>query len=309
VALPSQQMNREPPQVNTNAQFGQPLDSRFIQDNQRPQGQGNEFPPGGLTAALFAVIGLERQQRLATLPRDKLTDVVHKWHVQRQQQFQAGRPQVPIQQVPSQVRPGPQIPLEGQFNPQNGTNQFIVPNPGQQAPLNMAAGISAQQVNAMRQNQNPMQQHALAQSVGPNEQRTMAQMDTFDISPIFQGHATMPQGIPPEVKKWGQLKQWIASSPGLGPDMLESMKGLQKLHYQAMVGTRNQAQGQPGQMQPGVPGGQMGTPSVLPGLAAPVALMGQHPIERDEFAKVIIMSFVIHLLTFSEGESAIARDG
>jgi hypothetical protein len=279
---PSQQMNPEPPQVNPNAQFGQPLDPRFMQGNQRPQGQGNGFPPGGLTATMFANIGREQQQRLATLPPDKLNEVVHKWHEQRQ--LQAGRPQIPMQQVPGQVRPGPQVPQPGQFNPQNGTNQFMVPNPGQQAPQNIAAGMNAQQqlilqqqMNAMRQN--PMQQRILQQTTGPNEQRTMAQMDILDIPPVFRGHSSMPQGIPPEVKKWGQLKQWVATTPSLGPDMLETMKGLQRLHYQSMLRNRNQAQGQPGQMQPGAPGGQIGMPTVPPGLAAPVAPMGQNPMQ------------------------------
>ena len=286
---PSQQMNPEPPQVNPNAQFGQPLDPRFIQGNQRAQGPGNVFPPGGLTATMFANMAPEQQQRLATLSQDKLNEVVNKWHEQRQQQLNgnlqsAGRPQMPMQQVHGPVRPGPQVPQPGQFNPQNGAPFGMIPNPGQRTPQNMTAGMNTQQqlllqqqMSAMRQN--PMQQRAMQQTMGPNEQRTMAQMDTFDIPPIFRGHASMPQGIPPDVKKWGQLKQWVASSPGLGPDMLESMKGLQKLHYQTMARSRNQAQGQPGQVQPGGPGGQIGMPTAPPGLAAPVAPMGQHPMQ------------------------------
>jgi hypothetical protein len=105
-------------------------------------------------------------------------------------------------------------------------------------------------------------------------------MDAFDIPQAFRGHATMPPGIPPDVKKWGQLKQWVGTNPSLGPDILESMKALQKVHYQSMVRSRNQAQNQAGQMQPGVPGGQLGMPTVPPGLAAPVAPMGQqHPMQ------------------------------
>jgi hypothetical protein len=291
---PSQQMNPEPPQVNPNAQFGQPLDPRFMQGNQRAQGQTNGFPPGGLTATMFANIGSEQQQRLATLPPDKLNEVVNKWHEQRQQQLngnlQAGRPQMPMQQAPSQVRPGPQVPQPGQFNPQNAANQFMMPNPGQRTPQNMAAGMNAQQqlilqqqMNAMR---NPMQQRAMQQNIGPNEQRTLTQMDSFDIPPVFRGHTTMPQGIPPDVKKWGQLKQWVGTNPSLGPETLESIKALQRLHFQSMVRSRNQAQGQPAQMQSGVPGGQIGMPTVPPGLAAPVAPMGQHPMQMPNAMNV-----------------------
>jgi hypothetical protein len=281
---PSQQMNHpEPPQANPNAQFGQPLDPRFMQGNQRAQGQANGF---NAASVMFANVGPEAQQRLATLPPDKLNEVVTKWHEQRQMgggNIQAGRPQMPMQ-ANGQVRPGPQAPQPGQFNPQNAANQFMMGNPGQRTPQTMAAGMNPQQqlllqqqMNALRPNQ--MQQRPMPPNMGTNEQRTVAQMDSFDIPPLFRNHATMPQGVPPDIKKWGQLKQWVAQNPNLGPDNLEAMKALQKAHYHQMVRSRSQAQSQPGAMQPGAPGGPVGMPTVPHAVTAPVAPMGQHPLQ------------------------------
>jgi hypothetical protein len=92
-------------------------------------------------------------------------------------------------------------------------------------------------------------------------QQQMAEMDAFDIPQAVR----LPPGIPPDVKNWGQLKQWVGTNPSSGPDILELMKALQRIQ---MVRSRNQAQNQAGQMQPGVPGGQLGMPTVPPGLAA-----------------------------------------
>jgi hypothetical protein len=191
----------------------------------------------------------------------------------------------PIQQQQS-MNPSPQThpptPMAGGAD--FGSFINMEPNaPGQQTPQNMTAGVNAQQqlllqpIDAMRQN--PMQQHAMQQTIGLNEQRTMAQMDMFDIPLVFRDHATMPQGIPTYTMKWGQLKQWAAQSSGLGPGTLDLIKDLQRLHYQSIVRSRNQPLGQPGQMQPGGPGGQIGMSTVPPELAAPVAPMGQNPMQ------------------------------
>jgi hypothetical protein len=278
---PSQQMNHlEPSQVNANAQFGQPLNPRFNQGNQRAQGQANGY--NNAANAMFAAMGPEQQRQLVTLPPDKLSEVVNKWHEQSQLNggnMQAGRPPMPMQ-ANSQVRPGPQAPAPGQFNPQNGANQFMMANPAQRTPQTMTPGMNPQQQLLLQQQMNAMrpqmQQRAMPPNMGPNEQRTVAQMDAFDVPPAFRNHSTMPQGVPPEIKKWGQLKQWVAQNPSLGADSLEAMKNLQRVHYQQMVRSRNMAQSQPGAMQAGAPGGQIGLPAVPP--AAPVAPMGQHPI-------------------------------
>ncbi|PVH68513.1 hypothetical protein DL98DRAFT_599456 [Cadophora sp. DSE1049] len=111
---------RGQPGVNPNAQFGQPLDPRFMQGNQRPV-PGNGLNVAGLNPAMFPNMGPEAQRALADMPPEKIHDVVNKWHESRAGQMNAanipgGRPQMPMQGM-GQVRPGQQITQGGLFNP------------------------------------------------------------------------------------------------------------------------------------------------------------------------------------------------
>lgn len=279
---PSQQMNPEPPQINPNGQFGQPLDPRFLQGNQRTTA------PGGFNPAMLAAMPQEQQQRLAGLPQDKLIEVVNRWHEQRAQHMnaanaQAGRPPMQIQGN-NQFRPGQQVPPSGQFNPQAGLNQFMG---GQRPQQSIATGMTAQQQMILQQQmarfnqQNPNQPRPSPQNMTPIEQRTIMQMDSMDFPPALLNHAHMPRGIPVEIKKWGPLKQWAQSTPTLAPEAFEHIKGLQKLHYQQILRAKNQQTGQPQPMGIAA-GGQAGpgsAPMVPPGMSAPVAPMGQNPMQ------------------------------
>lgn len=283
---PSQQMNHpEAPQINHNAQFGQPLDPRFVnQGNQRQVGLGN-----GFNAAMFAGLPQEKQQRLVGLPPDKLNEVVSKWSEQRAQQMNAsnvpgGRPGMPMQGN-NQVRPSQQVSQPGQFNTQNAITQFMIANPGQRPPAGLMAGMNPQQQMLLQQQiarlaQNPLQQRNVPQNLTLNEHRTIMQMDGVEFPPNLQNHQQVPRGIPPDVKKWGQLKQWVQQNSALGPEVIESLKGLQKTHYQQIMRARSAQQpNQPMAMQQGPQAGQPGIPAVPPGMSAPVAPMGQNPMQ------------------------------
>ncbi|KUJ20910.1 uncharacterized protein LY89DRAFT_418839 [Mollisia scopiformis] len=293
IRTPSQQPMNQPetPQVNVSAQFGQPLDPRFMQGNQRQPGFGNGLNSAALAQAMFASMPPETQKNLSQLPQEKLNEVVGKWHAQRQQEIQAnGRQQMNMQG--GQVRPGQQMGPGGPFNPQNPGAQFMG-GPGQRPQPGMGANMSAQQqmilqqqMAALRptplqqqQQQQQQQQRNMQQNLNI-EQRMALQMDGVDVPQVYQSHPTMPQGFPPELKKWGQLKQWAASNPNLGPAGLESIKTLQKHHYSNIVRSRSQQNGQPGMMQPGLQGPQ-GMPGAAPGMAAPVAPMGQNPVQMN----------------------------
>lgn len=273
---PSQPMaHPEPPQVNPNAQFGQPLDPRFMQGN-RP-GPANGMTFAGLNPAMLQNMTPETQRALAAMPPDKLNEVVKQWHESRAGQMNAGnmaggRPPMPMQ-GPGQSRPGQQMP-PGPFNPQNGANQFMMGNPGQRPPQSMAPGMNPQQQMLLQQQMASLRQNQIQQRVGPNaaqiEQRSLQQMDNVDIPQIFHNHASMPQGSPPEIKKWGQLKQWIAQNPNLaGTGSLDAVKNLQKMHYAQAVRNRQQVQG--AGMQPGAQ--QSMGPNGPPAMVAPVAPM------------------------------------
>lgn len=282
-----QQMNHpEPPQVNPTTQFGQPLDPRFMQGNQRQLGPGNGMNVTGLTPAMFANMSQDQQQRMMAMPPEKLNEVVSKWNEQRMQQMntqnmQGARPQMAVN---NQVRPGQPIPQPGQINPMAAAQHFMAANPGQGLPPSIMNVMTAQEQMALRQQvqrmqQNPLQQHNAAQNLAlTNEQRTVAQMDNMDVPPAVLTHHQMPRDIPPHIRKWGQLKQWVHQNPSLGPPALEPVKNLQRLHYQNILKTRSQQAGQPGMMQQGPQVGQMGIPAVPPSMSAPVAPMGQNPI-------------------------------
>jgi hypothetical protein len=281
---PSQQTNHpEQTQVNPNG-FGQPLDPRFMQGRQ--PGPGNGTNTVGMNPAMLAGMPPEQQQRLANLPPEKLNEVVTKWNEQRAAQMnasnmQAGRPQMPMQ-ANGQMRPGQQMPQPGQFTQPNAANQFMA-NQGQRAPQSMTAGMNPQQqfqqqMAAMRPQNQMQQRNNMQQNIAPGQQ-TMAQMDGLDIPPIFQSNTNMPQGIPPDIRKWGQLKHWAAQNPNLSPDMIENVRRLQMMHYQQMVRARTQQQGQTALMQAGAQGGQMGMPTAPPGASAPVAPMVQHQLQ------------------------------
>ena len=282
---PPQQMNQsDPPQLNPNSQFGQPLDPRSMQGNQRQPGPGNAMN-GAAFNAMFAAMPQDQQQRLAGLPQDKLNDVVSKWHQQRAMSGGNARPPMPMQDNP-QMRPGPQGPQPGQFNPQNAANQFAMGTPGQRpSQANMQAGMTAQQqmmlqqqMARLQQQNNPLQQRPGLGNV-PNEQRAIQQMDGIDFPPMVYTHAQMPRGIPPDVKKWGALKQWAQNNPNVPPEQLEAIRNFQRMHYQQIIRSKqaNQPGGQPIGMQPGGQVGQGSMPIVPPGMPAPVATMVQNP--------------------------------
>jgi hypothetical protein len=281
-----QQMNHpEPAQIDAGGQFGQPLDPRFMQGNQWPVSPVN--PVNGFNPAMIASMPQKQQQRLAELPPEKVTEVVNRWNEQRAQHMnvakaQAGRPPIPMQGN-SQFRPGQQVPQPNQFNPQNTLNQFMITNPGQRPPPSLVAYMTARQlIMSQRQMaQNPNQQRNPPPMMTPNEQRAMMQIDGMDFPPALLNHAHMPRGIPGEVKKWGALKQWAHQNPTIGPEAFENIKGLQKLLYHQMVRARNQQAGQ--SQTVGIPTGGQGGPGtaamVPPRMSAPVAPMGQNPMQ------------------------------
>ncbi|TVY35968.1 hypothetical protein LSUB1_G007338 [Lachnellula subtilissima] len=277
---PSQMGHAEPPHPQPNPPFGQPLDPRFA--NQRPGGPGNAMNTAGLNPAMFAGMSQQQQQEIVSLPPDKLNDVMNKWNEQRQinaANMQAGRPPVPMQG--NQSRPGQQLPQQGPFNPQN-PNQFAMNGQRPQGPQMTAAMTPQQQLllqaQIARLQRDPLQRNG--QQMGlPNEQRMMAQMDGLDFPATLQNHNSMPRGIPPDIKKWGPLKAWAQQNPNLGAEVFENLKNLQRMHWQQLMRARAAHAGQPGAMQTGVPGPQGGMPAIPAGMNAPVAPMGQPPVQ------------------------------
>ncbi|TVY39160.1 hypothetical protein LOCC1_G005571 [Lachnellula occidentalis] len=271
---PSQMGHAEAPHPQPNPPFGQPLDPRFA--NQRPAGPGNAMNTAGLNPAMFAGMTQQQQQEIVSLPPDKLNEVMNKWNEQRQinaANMQAGRPPIPMQG--NQSRPGQQVPQQGPFNPQN-PNQFAMNGQRPQGPQ-MTAAMTPQQQSLLQAQiarlQNPPQRNG--QTMGlPNEQRMMAQMDGLDFPATLLNHQNMPRGIPPDIKKWGPLKGWAQQNPNMGAEVFETLKSLQRMHWQQLMRARAA-----GAMQPGAPGPQGPMPAIPAGMSAPVAPMGQPPVQ------------------------------
>lgn len=278
-----QQMpNSETPQPGPNGPFGQPLDPRFMQANQR-----NSIGANGMNAAR-GINGFPNipAEQLSQIPPDKLEEMMAKWGQNRPPGMNptginGGRPQMPMQGNP-QARPGQQNPQQpGQFNAQQAVASFMMANPGQRPPAALTAGMTPQQ-------QMMLQQQMAAMRPNPNMQRPPnfmqmdqrnSQMEVLDIPQVLLGHQHMPQGFPPEVKKWGQMKHWVSTNPAMGPPHLDAVNKLQRSHLQMIMKQRQQPQ--PG-MQPGAPITQGGGPPNPVGMgAAPVATMVPNPMQMN----------------------------
>jgi hypothetical protein len=291
---PSQQMNQsEPPQANPNpnAQFGQPLDQRFM----------SRVPPNAMHSTMMATLGPEQQQRLTSLPPDKLQEVVNRWHEARAQSMHAANPQAAGRsQMPMQGN-NPMRPGQGQMggppnNQQIALQQWFLANPNQQPPPQLLNGMSQQQQMALRQQmamrqqqqQNPLQPRNPQQNGMPLLPPQMLHMDGMDFPPNLVNHPSMPRNIPQELKKWGQLKNWAQNNTSIPPDQVEAVKQLQKAHFAQIMRTRSQqgphANGMPTNNGQGIPGQP---PMVPPGMAAPVAPMGQNPMQMNGIGQQI----------------------
>ncbi|KAM3067916.1 hypothetical protein ACMFMG_011398 [Clarireedia jacksonii] len=279
---PSQQMNHpEGMRMNGNPQFNPSLDPRFVQGMQRPMGPGNAM--NGLNPAMFQGMPPEQQKQFAALPPDKLNEVVQKWHAAQNARMQGGH-QMPMPGGNQQPRPGQLGPQAGQFTPQQqALNQFMMANPGQRPPPSLMAGMTPQQQMYLQQSVAQASQTAMQRRPdNPQfDQRALMQLDNMPFPPGVLNIPQMPRGIPAEVKKWGQLKHWLATNGNIPPEVMENLKNTQKMHYMDFMRRSKLLGPQAPQigMNPGGPGAQNPMPVVTPGLAAPVAPMGQAPMQ------------------------------
>lgn len=274
-----QQMNAPAPEQQVNqaaGQFGAQFDPRFARQ-MNPNMNGMNMPGGN---AGMPMINPQRQQQIANLSPEKLQELVSKYGEARVQQMlaqngQAVRPGMPMQGNLGQ--PGQQMPNQ---NPQTAAlQQFMANNPGRPIPPALTNGLTPQQqamlhsqqiARAQVQTPNPMPQHP---GQTPMEQNMIRQMDNFDFPQAVFQHPQMPQNIPREFKKWGQLKMWAQQNQqNLGPGVMDNIRHLQKMHYQNILRSKQQQQQQNN-------GANGAPPMGMPNMGAPVAPMGQNPAQ------------------------------
>ncbi|EHK98035.1 hypothetical protein M7I_6080 [Glarea lozoyensis 74030] len=269
---PSQMGHQDSPQVNPNSHFGQQLDPRFAQANNRGlMGPGAGMNAGFNPQQLMASMSREQQQKVGQLPPDKLQEVLMKLNEQRA--MNSANPQRPqMQQGNNQIQPGMQVPQGNQFG-----------MPGQRPAQLNGSNMTPQQQIALQEQiarlqQNPQQRQPLPPHMEQNIVRTM---DGVDFPSNLHNHGSFPQGVPPEIKKWGPLKVWVQQNQNsIAPEVPETLRQLQRIHWQAMVRGRNSTvqAGQAGGMQPGIQGGQAGMPGMP--MSAPVAPMTQNAMQQ-----------------------------
>lgn len=271
---PSQQPNLpEAGGMNQNPHSGQPLDPRFTQTNQmlRFANAMNGFNP-----AMLRDMAPEQRQQFAAMPPEKMNEIAKNWQAQQNQMPQG----LQMQGNNNTLRPGPPGPPgppSAQFTQQqNALSQWMMRNPGQRPPPALLQGLTPPQQMLLQQ-----QMQARPGSVDP---RVVQQMDNMDIPPSYSTHHAMIQGYPQEIKKWGQLKQWVSSNPTLGPQAIESVKNMQKMHFLQLNKHRQQMQQQ--QLNPMGTAAQVGGPTpmamaprVIAAPVAPMAPMGPNPVQ------------------------------
>jgi hypothetical protein len=273
---PSQMGHMDSPQVNPNQQFGQQLDPRFAQVNNRGL-MGPGAGMNGLSPQIFASLSQEQQRKMGGLPPDKLQEVMMRLNQQRAVNAAANMQRQIPQQGNNQMQPGVQMPQANQFNQPGG--QFGMPGqrPNQMNPANMTPQQQvALQEQIARIQQNPQQRQP--QNIQMEQQFTR-QMDAMDFPPNFREHPQFPLTAPPEVKKWGALKLWAAQNQGnLSPEIQEHIRQLMRLHWQAVMRARSQNAANQAGMQAGLQGGQAGMAGMA--MSAPVAPMTQNTMQQ-----------------------------
>jgi hypothetical protein len=256
---PSQMGQQDSPQVNPNQQFGQQLDPRFAQANNRGL-MGPGAGMNGLSQNFMASLSQEQRQKMNGLPPDKLQEVMMRL---TQQRAAANMQRQTPQQGNNPMQPSGQMPQASQFNQPGG--QFGMP------------GQRASQMNPS--SMTPQQQVALQEQNVQMEQQFARQMDAMDFPSNFRNHPNFPPGVPPEVKKWGALKLWASQNQNsLSPEIMENIRQLMRVHWQGIIRARSQNAANQAGMQPGAQGGQAGMAGMA--MSAPVAPMTQNSMHQ-----------------------------
>ncbi|KAI1409548.1 hypothetical protein F5Y13DRAFT_182031 [Hypoxylon sp. FL1857] len=242
----------QPQMGQPNGPFGQGLDPRFNQGNQRPQMGGNPNNNAQIINAVLSQMAPEQRNAFMTLPPEKRNEMFMKWSANqaaRAATQMAGRGQPP---QPNQFVQGNSL---AQFGPGNNVGQQPNPNIPMNAQNQM---LLQQQLNRMRTMHN--------QNRPPGAPDTNAFMDAMEVPQRILDQLRGNQAMPQEVKKWGQLKQWL-SQKSTNPTMLSQLQNFQNAQFQNILKQRAAA------------GNQMPQPNMPPqGPQPPNAQMPTHPI-------------------------------
>ncbi|KAI1504244.1 hypothetical protein F5X99DRAFT_55051 [Biscogniauxia marginata] len=260
----------QPQMGQGNAPFNQVLDPRFNQANQRPQmGANLNVNRQQLIQTMLQQMPPESRQQFMALPPDKINELLVKWTAN-----QAARA---AGQMPGRPQPQP-----GQFGQGNPMAQFAPGNNNGQQPT-QGMGISQQNM-LMQQQINRAQHNIPGQNRPQMPPNANALMDSMDVPPkiMEQLRSNQLSGLPVEIKKWSQLKGWLAQKKA-NPQLITQLLSVQNVQFTNIL-RRNQNMPAMGQQipQPNGPqqaaqpqAGQMAAQPTQP--AQPTANMGVPP--------------------------------
>jgi hypothetical protein len=258
-------------------QFG---DQRFNQGAQRPNNQTFQN--------MLASLPQEQRQIVSGLTPDKLNEVMQRWQSKRNEQMGLNN--------------GGQLPPGQMANrPPSQMNQMN-PNGGGQMPVNMQ-----QPQNGVPMNGNPQQMQM--PRLAPNQQ--LAMMDSMELPP--QVLTQLQSQLPPEVKKWGQLKIWLQQN-NIPQQLRTQLAAVQQRQFQLALQRRasimqQQQPGQPGQQlspqQQGQQPQQPGQNNANPGMQAPGG-PGPNPLQAGR--PQMPLNIPAHILQVSPHEIATLRN-
>lgn len=205
-----------------NPALGAGMNARFGQPG--PQGPATMSINDPQVKAMMASLDPESQEKLRKVSPDQLSQMFQRWKQQHHQQM-AGRH--------GQLQPGMPMNPTGQGSPMG------------MPPQQMAGGAMNPQMQAL------LRQRQMAQLNSPQVQ---AVMDTMDLPQ--QVFAAL-HNIPPDVKKWGQFRAWLQSTPSIPDQAKLKLKNLQtqqflQLQARGLIPNRGQPAG-PQQLAGGRP--------------------------------------------------------
>ncbi|KAI0971143.1 hypothetical protein F4678DRAFT_479508 [Xylaria arbuscula] len=235
----------------------QMMDPRFNQTGQRtPMGPNANMNRNAMLHNILAQMPADIRQQIMSLPQEKMPEMIMKWHNTRNGQT-PGRPQ-------------PQMGQAGSGNPiAQSMTQFAPGNNNLGQHQNLGLPMNQQNQLMMQQQINQIRNPNAPQ--GPMDRNIL--MDNMVVPPkILEQLRLTPQGAAsPEVKKWGQLKQWLAQK-NFPQNGIQNLLNVQNAQFQsyvkanpALVAAANSQPPQPNQPQQGIqprgqPNPQMGQP-------------------------------------------------
>ncbi|KZL82779.1 c2h2 type zinc finger domain protein [Colletotrichum incanum] len=208
--------------AQANGPFAGTLDPRFNQGNQRPMPTAGNMNMNNnpIFHNMMASMNPEQRQAVHGLPPDKLHEVMTKWQEQQRKMQMNAMAQAGNTSGQMQGRPGQM----GQFNMPNG-NQFM-PNGMMPQQAQPGAPNNQQQVIAQQQ-----QMLARLRNQGtPVAPAHQVMMDSMDLPPPVLQQVGNQLRAPPEVRKWKDLRQWLAQNP-VQPQLQQHLERIQRSQF------------------------------------------------------------------------------